>query len=109
MGSWGCFTDISAAAQRGIMMLTFIRTYDLCKSYKQILFCQTTVILLKTADTKFTFSGLIKLHPGHLKSKEIYISPEQWQDIKNMIKSNIKIYQNVSGWALRAKHIATAY
>lgn len=74
MGSWGHFTDVSTAAQRGIMMLPFIGTHDFCKSYKQTLFCQTAVILLKTAETKFTFLGLIKLHPGHLKSKKISTS-----------------------------------
>jgi len=56
------------------MMLPFIGTHDFCKSYMQTLFCQAAVILLKTAETKFSFLGLITLHSGHLQSKQISVS-----------------------------------
>lgn len=71
VGRWGHITDVCTAAQGRIMMLPFIGTHDFCKSYKQTLFCQTVVTMLKTAETKFIFIWLIELWSGHLKSKKI--------------------------------------
>lgn len=105
VGRWGHFTDECTAAKGRIMMLPFIGTRDFCKSYKQTLFCQAVVTVLKTVETKFVFTWLIKLCSGHLKSKEISTSHQNSGRMSRIwSKGTPKI-----GWVLWAKHIATEY
>lgn len=90
VGRWGHFTDACTAAQGRIMMLPFIGTRDLQK-------LQADTFLPGCCNCAENCRDKIHLYLAHktmlraLKEQvNLYISPEQWQDVKNMIKRNTK-------------------
>lgn len=68
------------------MALSRKGTYDFCQSYKQPLFCQPGVILLKAAGTKFILLGLTKYTQSTQRTKKP-LPLTKWQDDENMMKA----------------------